>query len=164
MEVWLDRERDQLMLWMPVALGLGIGAWFALPHRAQWIGFILLMLSVAAITAPAILRRRLARALFGFALLAAIGCGLIWIRAELTGVQPPPRTQVERFRARVERVELLPARNASRLTVAPDNRTDLPAKIRITMAGEADLLAARCCRGSQDAAAAARSSGFARRI
>ena len=35
-ERWLEAERDQLPLWLPVALGGGIVAWFALPDPRAW--------------------------------------------------------------------------------------------------------------------------------
>ncbi|MDE2042834.1 MAG: competence protein ComEC, partial [Alphaproteobacteria bacterium] len=42
MEIWLESERDQLALWLPVLLGTGIGLWVLLPVRAAWAGVILL--------------------------------------------------------------------------------------------------------------------------
>ena len=36
LEDWLEDERDQLALWLPVALGAGIAAWFVLPDPAEW--------------------------------------------------------------------------------------------------------------------------------
>ncbi|MBC7987424.1 MAG: hypothetical protein H7X93_12275, partial [Sphingomonadaceae bacterium] len=45
---WLERrleaERDQLPLWIPVGLGAGIAAWFALPTREGWIALLLIAL------------------------------------------------------------------------------------------------------------------------
>ena len=43
-ERWLEAERDQLPLWVPVLVGFGIAAWFWLPDPARWGGFILAML------------------------------------------------------------------------------------------------------------------------
>ena len=43
LEHWLDCERDQLALWLPIALGTGIGAWFLIDSRSGWIAFVLAM-------------------------------------------------------------------------------------------------------------------------
>ncbi len=47
LESLAEAERDQLPLWLPVGLILGIGAWFWLPDRAQWIAFLLAALGLA---------------------------------------------------------------------------------------------------------------------
>jgi competence protein ComEC len=54
-ERWLEAERDQLPLWLPVALGFGIAAWFWLPDRSGWIAFLLTLaaLAVGAMCLPA---------------------------------------------------------------------------------------------------------------
>ena len=40
LERWLEAEREQLVLWLPVMLGAGVTAWFVLPDAGRWIGFI----------------------------------------------------------------------------------------------------------------------------
>lgn len=35
-----EAEREQLPLWIPVMLGLGMAAWFVLPQRADWMAFV----------------------------------------------------------------------------------------------------------------------------
>src|SRR5690606_11060840 len=50
-ETWLDAEREQLPLWLPVGFGLGIAAWFALPTRADWSAFLLASTGIALIAA-----------------------------------------------------------------------------------------------------------------
>ncbi|RYD91200.1 MAG: hypothetical protein EOP61_28025, partial [Sphingomonadales bacterium] len=40
LERWLEAERAQLLLWLPVMLGAGVAAWFVLPDAARWTGFI----------------------------------------------------------------------------------------------------------------------------
>jgi len=40
-ERWLEAERAQLPLWLPVALGAGIAAWFLLPDALRWAGFMI---------------------------------------------------------------------------------------------------------------------------
>ena len=45
-ECWLEAERDQLILWLPVMLGGGIAVWFALPDAAAWRSAILGMVAI----------------------------------------------------------------------------------------------------------------------
>ena len=42
-EARLDAERERIGLWLPVALGAGIAAWFALPAAAHWTGMLFLL-------------------------------------------------------------------------------------------------------------------------
>ena len=45
LEAWLEAERTQLPLWLPV----GVAAWFWLPSPAAWSGFLLAMAALATI-------------------------------------------------------------------------------------------------------------------
>ena len=47
-ERWLESERDQLFLWLPVALGSGIALWFVLPDLRGWTLAALLLTAAAA--------------------------------------------------------------------------------------------------------------------
>lgn len=44
----LEAERDQLPLWLPVALGGGITTWFVVPDRHGWTVALLLFLAIGA--------------------------------------------------------------------------------------------------------------------
>jgi competence protein ComEC len=81
-EALFEAERDQLPLWLPVGLGAGIAAWFALPDPAAWTGFLLLCLALAIGALALASGSRAGRAVAVFALAGAIGCGLIWWKAE----------------------------------------------------------------------------------
>ena len=96
LEHWLDRERDQLALWLPVALGIGIAGWFTIPVREGWIAFLLILLS-GAVAASFIASGRLRRAVVIAALLAVAGCLLIWWRAEHVAGAPLDRPRVATF-------------------------------------------------------------------
>lgn len=137
-ERWLEAEREQLILWLPVMLGAGITAWFVLPDAARWIGFILagLALALAAIALPGGGRAPRAIAIAGLAL--AAGCALIWWRAERVAAPVLARPAVVAFAGRVERVEQLPARDMVRVTLAPLDQADLPPRVRVNLpAGDA---------------------------
>ncbi len=143
-ERWLEAERDQLVLWLPVALGGGIALWFVLPDPAAW-RTALLVLGAAGLAGLAAGRGgRAARAVAIGALAAALGLALIWARSERVVAPVLARTTVATFSARVETVEPLAARGLVRLTLLPlgsatDARgepVDLPGRVRVNLAEE----------------------------
>ena len=136
MEALFEAERERLPLWLPVGVVAGVAAWYALPTAAAWGGFLLATAALALIGLAFGKGGRMARALALFALAAAIGCGLTWWRAErMEGVRLA-RPIMVRFTARIERVEPLPAREATRLLLRPIGDVTLPARIRLTIAQE----------------------------
>ena len=140
LESLAEKERGQLPLWMPVALGLGIAAWFLLPGRGAWIAFLLLTLSIALAGMVLPWGTRVARALAMAGMLAMLGCALVWWRAERVAAPVLARPVVAVFVGVVERVEPLPAREAVRLTLRPDATAQLPPRIRVNLA-EKDMRA-----------------------
>lgn len=133
MEALAEAERGQLPLWMPVALGSGIAAWFLLPGRGAWVAFLLLALSIALAGMVLPWGTRTARAIAGAGMLAMLGCALVWWRAERVAAPVLARPVVVAFEGLVERVEPLPAREAVRLTLRPDAASDLPPRIRVNL-------------------------------
>ncbi len=115
----LEAERDQLPLWLPVALGGGIVAWFVLPDPAQCAAA---MCALAAVALAAIAVGRHGRAGHALAIgagVAALGIGLAWWRAESVAAPVLARPAIVTMTARVESVEPLPARELVRLRLAP---------------------------------------------
>ncbi|RYD49618.1 MAG: competence protein ComEC, partial [Sphingomonadales bacterium] len=94
LERWLEAEREQLLLWLPVMLGAGVAAWFVLPDAARWTGFIAGAGAAALAGVAASGRSRAARVLAVAALAAAIGCALIWWRAESVAAPVLARHQI----------------------------------------------------------------------
>lgn len=132
LEGLFEAERDQLPLWLPVALGLGIAAWFALPDSSAWTAFLLAAaaFAVASAAAPP---TRASRALLIFSLAAALGCALVWARAERLAAPRLERAQMAAFEAGIESFQRLPAREAVRLVVRPIGAPDLPPRLRINV-------------------------------
>ncbi|HEY0413736.1 MAG TPA: ComEC/Rec2 family competence protein [Allosphingosinicella sp.] len=132
LEAFADAERDQLPLWLPVGLGLGTAAWFALPDAHAWTAFLL---AAAAFACGAIGagERRWGRALAVFAVAALLGCGNIWWKAERVAAPRIEREQVARFAATVESVQPVAAREAVRLVVRPAPEAGLPPRLRINV-------------------------------
>jgi len=135
-ERWLEAERDQLILWLPVALGLGIAAWFALPDRAQWVAFLLASAALGLGALAASDGGRLMRALAVAGLAMALGCALAWWRAERVAAPVLARPAVVTFTGDVERVDMLPAREMVRVWLrVPDAAAQgLPPRIRVNVA------------------------------
>lgn len=136
LEARLEAERERIGLWLPVALGVGIAAWFALPAKAHWIGLLLLL--AAGLCGGLLIgwQSRLGR-------LVVLGCGvmaagvlLIWTRAVWVAAPVLAGPVVTEFSAIVERAEPLPAKGQIRILALPQNRTDLPPRVRLTLRSE----------------------------
>lgn len=136
-ERWLEAEREQLVLWLPVMLGAGVAAWFVLPDAGRWIGFIAgaFALGLAGIAVGR--TGRAARVVAVAGLAAGIGCALIWWRADSVAAPVLARPAVVALEGRVERVERLPARAMVRVTLDL-TRADLPPRVRVNLA-ESDV-------------------------
>jgi len=130
-EAALERERSQLPLFAPVALGIGICAWFALPAQPQWLAWVLAWLGVAVAIGAFARGGRLAQTFMIGAVLMAAGCLLPWAKAMLIGAPPLGRAAMVEMAADVLAVEPQAARGITRLTLAPVARSDLPAKVRV---------------------------------
>ena len=133
LERLFDRERDQLPLWLPIGLGLGIAAWFGLPDPRSWVAFMLAAAAVmvaAPVLAPG---TRWARSVAIFCFCASLGCGLVWWKAERAAAPRIERARMAEFVAAIETAQRLPAREAVRLVVRPLAAPDLPPRLRINV-------------------------------
>ncbi len=150
-ERWLDVQRDQLPLWLPVAFGTGAAAWFFLPSQGAWIGWLVAMsaLGVAAFAFPSGGRARQALLLSGLA--GALGLAGAWWRAESVAAPVLGRPVIATFKGRAESVEVQAAKARYRVTLTPLGAPDLPPKLRVTIAmadappvvAEGDILSLR---------------------
>jgi len=134
LETLAEAERDQLPLWLPVGLILGIGAYFYLSDWRQWAAFLLLA-SAATLAGVAAAPTRWGRALTLFGLAAALGCGLIWWKAESASAPRLDRAQLMTFDARIETVQAMAAAGAIRLVVRPIG-AGLPVRLRVNVADD----------------------------
>lgn len=135
-EAWLERQREQVPLWLPVGFGVGIAGWYILSDPMAWAAFCCLMLAIAlggALLPPG---GRLRRMIVAAGLLAASGCLVIWIKAAAFGTAPLPRPAFVEMTGRIAALEPLPAQKMTRLMVRPVDRPDLPARIRVNVTDE----------------------------
>jgi competence protein ComEC len=132
LETIAEAEREQLPLWLPVGLMLGIGAWFYLPDPLRWTAFLLAM-GAAALAALALgAGTRWGRALALFSLAGALGCGLIWWQAGRAAAPRLAHPQMLEMVATVESVQAMAAEGATRLIVRPSGEGQ-PARLRISV-------------------------------
>jgi competence protein ComEC len=114
----LEGERDQLPLWLPVMLGLGVACWFLLSDERAWAACGLVFAGVGALGVALDRGGRFWRAVAVGGFAAAAGLGLVWWRAERVAAPVLGRPTVATFSGRIVRVEPLAARELVRLTLA----------------------------------------------
>jgi competence protein ComEC len=135
-ETWLEHERNQLPLWLPILFGLGIAAWFVLPLRSAWIAVILGGIAMAASGVVIGLSRRIGAVMAVSGLAIALGCAHGWARGESVTSGVLARPAFAAFSGEVTRVEVQVAKDGVRLTLTPDPGADLPPKVRVTVAND----------------------------
>ncbi|MGB5483855.1 DUF4131 domain-containing protein, partial [Parasphingorhabdus sp.] len=133
LERLLEKERDQLPLWLPVALGCGIAAWFNLAAPAWWLAFTSLCGAIGLIVITRGRETRIESVLFWFFLFAAIGCCLIWFRSWQVAAPVLDRPAVISFNAEIERVEPVLARDMVRLVLQTGRKAGLPPRVRVNV-------------------------------
>lgn len=132
LEALAEAERDQFPLWLPVGLLGGITAWFWLPDRTAWIGFMAIMAAVALGALAALRGSRWGRGLMWFAGAAVLGCALIWWTAERVAAPRPERPGAVEITGLVESVQPLAAERLTRIVVAPEGEGQ-PARVRVNI-------------------------------
>lgn len=137
-EDWLEREREQIGLWAPVALGAGIVAWFVLPNPMAWLAFCFVALGAACLGAVLPDGARLRQMAMMGGMLACAGCLLVWGKAALLGQPPLPRPVFVQMTGTVESVRPVPAQQMVRVMLRPVGAPTLPAMVRVNIA-EADM-------------------------
>ncbi len=135
LEDWLDSERDQLPLWLPVAVGLGIGFWQAFGDS----GVLSLLLFCMALLLFAFgigLQSQIGRVLLVASLAVAVGFGAIALKSASVAQPVLGKVWVGSLYGRIEKVEILSARDTIRLELATDGKQDLPPKVRVNLSPE----------------------------
>ncbi len=136
LEEQLEKERDQLPLWVPVALGAGVAVWFVFAHLFWWLAAIAACLALLAISARPARTYRAAQALFWAALLVILGCLLIWGRSTMVAAPVLERPIIASFHGEIVKYEEIPSRNQIRLTLRTGEQQGLPPKVRVNVPPE----------------------------
>jgi competence protein ComEC len=133
----LEEERDRIALWLPIALAAGITAWYWLPGTPAWVGFILMMLALAGSGYVLGLRHRIGQMLIWGGIMAALGCGLIWWKAEHVAAPILARPIIADLSGTIEGVERRSADKETRLIIAvplaAPEKAQLPPRVRVTV-------------------------------
>lgn len=134
-EIWLDQERDQLPLWLPVAVGTGIAAWQFTGNA----GVVALGLACAALGLFGLslgTGSRLRRVFWIAAIALAFGFAAISLKSHWVAQPVLGKVWVGQFYGRIEKVEILSARETVRLQLATGSHGVLPPKIRVNLSLE----------------------------
>lgn len=115
LESWFEAERDQLPLWLPVALGCGVTTWFLLPDPVLWRAALLASGAVVLFALAAARGGRAGASIAIAALAFAAGLALVWFRAERVAAPVLTRPAIVELSGAIERVDQLPARDIVRL-------------------------------------------------
>jgi competence protein ComEC len=114
-------------------LGLGIATWFAVPVREGWWAALVLGVAVAGIGVSLGTGRRIGRALIWAGLAFSFGCGHVWWKAERSTATTLTRPLIATFEAEVRGIEAQPAKERTRLLLAPIAQPKLPALVRVSV-------------------------------
>lgn len=132
-EKWLESERGQLALWLPVMLGSGVAFWFVLPVQSMWIAVILAGIALALAGLSLGLRWRSGVVLLSAGLALASGCALVWARSELVRAPVVGKPVVANVRGEVVKVEKQLSKGNWRLTLNTVPQEDVPSRVRVSV-------------------------------
>lgn len=134
-EIGLERESSRLPLFIPVFVGLGIASWFVM-GASYWHFIMIPALIIMIISAYLKFHLRLNIILFTMSLSIITGWAAIEFRSQMAAEPILARPWVGQIYGRINKIEKLPAREITRLTLETDNRQSLPSKIRINLSNE----------------------------
>ena len=134
-EKWADDERDQLPLWLPVTVGVGIALWqyfgdFAIVSVVLFCGTI----GLTGLALPAGSRIRFVCWVAAAGLL--LGFSAMALKSNIVGHPVLAKVWMGEFYGRIEKVEKLSAREVVRLQLATDGHHGLPPKVRVNLSPE----------------------------
>ncbi len=133
LENWLEQERDRLPLWVPVAIAIGISAWFWLSGVPAWIGFLLCCLAITLCGVAMGAGQRLGQFLIWAGLCMGCGCGLIWWKSYDVAAPVLARPVIAQIAGTIESVEQRTAEQEIRIILRQTQTADLPPRVRITI-------------------------------
>ena len=125
-------EGDQLPLWTPVVLGVGIGAWSHFDGFLAWaFGGTAIALAAAGLLLGR--QRRIGAVLIGAGILMASGFGAIQIKSATVAQPVLEKIWIGELYGRITNVEDLRARDIMRLELETGGHAGLPPKVRVNL-------------------------------
>lgn len=131
-EDWLDSERDQIGLWLPIGLGTGISLWQSFGTVA-WPGILSLSCAIALFAMLAARHSRVRHTLQMAALLIALGFGVIALKSASVAQPVLGKIWIGAFYGQIEAVENISARDVFRLRLATNQQAGLPPYVRVNL-------------------------------
>lgn len=131
----LEREREQLPLWLPVGIGSGIGIW-QVTGDSGLVPLLILSVSLVFFSVAIGLRRRLARLLVIAAITLIVGFAAISLKSASVAGPVLQKVWTGSLYGRVDKIEYMGARGVIRLEIATGEGQDLPPKIRLNLTQE----------------------------
>ncbi len=128
----LEVEKDNLPLWIPVGIGVGVAIWQAFGDAAA----MTVLVSAAALImlgyglGPS---RRASVLLKGAAVAMLLGFAIIMLKSSMVAAPVPGKVWVGEFYGRITKVEVLSARDVVRLQLDTDSRQSLPPVVRVNL-------------------------------
>jgi competence protein ComEC len=134
-ENWLDRERDQIPLWLPVGIGFGIAFWQFFGTSA-WSGLAMACTSLWIFGSLAPRYGRLRQLVRIAAMAILLGFLLIAVRSNMVAQPVLGKIWTGALYGRIEVVENISARNIYRLRLATGSHSGLPPFVRVNLSPE----------------------------
>ncbi|MFC4292182.1 ComEC/Rec2 family competence protein [Sphingorhabdus arenilitoris] len=134
-EGWIDSERDQWPLWVPVAVGAGIVTWELQGNGALWAvtGLCAALILIAYITG----RQSSLMAIIKIAAFCFLaGFLAIYFRSAAVGTPPLKKMWIGEFYGQITKVEHITARDIVRFELATGGHAGLPEKVRVNLDAE----------------------------
>lgn len=131
----LQREKDNLPLWIPVGIGIGIAIWQAFGDAAA----MAVVISAAALTmlgfglGPS---RRVSALLKGAAIALTLGFAIVMLKSSMLASPVLGKVWIGEFYGRITKVEVLSARDVVRLQLETASRQSLPPVVRVNLKPE----------------------------
>jgi competence protein ComEC len=131
-ETWLESQRSQLPLLVPVGLGVGIVFW-QLGGGALWPVIACLAAGMGLLAMAIGWQHRLSRLLIWSAALLLVGFGAIAGRSAYVSHEVLAKPIIVTFNGRIESVEDVSARGLVRYVLETGQHADLPRRVRVNV-------------------------------
>ncbi len=134
-ELGIEREKDNLPLWIPVGVGIGIAIWQAFGDGAA--GPVVLFCTALFFFGLSVGSGRRVSALFkAAAVTLVVGFGVIALKSALVASPVLAKIWVGEFYGRIDKVEMLSARDVIRLQLDTGGHQSLPLNVRVNLKPE----------------------------
>jgi competence protein ComEC len=129
---WLEREREQLPLWVPVGIGSGIGVWQVAGDSALF-PMLIISASIGLLGFAIGFHQRVARVLGVAAMSLLLGFAAISVKSAIVAAPVLQKVWTGSLYGRIEKIEYVGARDVVRVELATKESQGLPPKVRLNL-------------------------------